>query len=110
MKKTLLLIFISLVFLGCSAKDTKTAGGNMMSAAGSGGLAAPLFFAAGGLVFLAGSSAEEDTNNKNIDVNKSSYVVSSSVDNNKTFVPYETKITVSDVIKKEDNNETTQDK
>lgn len=102
----------------------------MMSAAGSGGLAAPIFFAAGGLVFLAGSAASEDTSTKvnGVEVNKSSSPVfdvtennssltrslhqesSTIVDNNKTFVPYEMlKITVSDV-KKEDINETIQDK
>lgn len=57
MKNSFLLAFLAFLLVGCTAKDTKTAGGNMMSAAGSGGLAAaPIFFAAGGLVYAIGSS------------------------------------------------------
>lgn len=97
MKNSCLMVFLALLLIGCTAKDTKTVGGNMMSSAGSGGLAAPIFFAAGGLVYAIGSSAEDDS--KNVDANKSSYIPSRYEDNNDT-VPYQMlQITVSDVDK-----------
>lgn len=105
--KNALLILVAFLFFGCSAKDTKTIGGNMMSSAGSGGLAAPIFFAAGGLVFLAGSSAEdtaekeEEAESKRINeeyINRAR----AQEDSNSSYQMLQ--ITVTDVLQKEDTN------
>lgn len=63
-KNSFLLAFLAFLLVGCTAKDTKTLGGNMMSASGSAGVAGLITFPVGGLIYMAGSSAEEDTSDK----------------------------------------------
>lgn len=101
MKKTLLFLCTSIFFLGCTAKDTKTLGGQMMSASGSAGVAGLITFPVGGLIYMAGSSAEEDTSDK-----IKAYPVAREDTSDDSNTSYEyLKVTVSDV-----ENNVTKDK
>lgn len=93
MKNSFPIVFLAFLLVGCTAKDTKTLGGQMMSASGSGGFAGLITFPIGGLIYMAGSSAEEDTSDKI----KAYPVVREDIsDDSNTTYEY-LKVTVSDV-------------